>query len=54
MFGYQNVRLSKMQFWHFDNRTFRYRGTTVYIFMERRQGNVFGAEEIINLRKAHR
>jgi hypothetical protein len=29
MFGYRNVRLSKMQFWHFDNRTFGYRGTTV-------------------------
>ena len=29
MFGYQGIRLSKRLFWHFDNRMFGYRGTTV-------------------------
>ena len=34
MFGYRDVRLSKLGFCRFDNRTFGYRGSTVFVFYE--------------------
>ena len=41
MSGYRGVRLSEMLFWDYNNRTFDYRGTTIFHFKPKLSRNWF-------------